>query len=101
MDTEKFWGFGTDEAPVLLQKLSCVSVNVDHTERKRRNDFQGLSLASRMLCSPRTCNMAYTVTFVVLSLTIESTGSDFTSGLTKSPFLPPQVYLNVTASCDL
>lgn len=58
-----FWLFRTAEAPVLLQKLSCVSVNVDHTERKRHNDFQGLRLSSRicyvMLCFPGTCNMAY------------------------------------------
>lgn len=59
METGKFWFFRTAEAPVLLQKLSCVSVNVDDTERKRHDDFQGFSLASRLLCSPRICNMAY------------------------------------------
>lgn len=56
METEEFWVFGTPEAPVLLQKLYCVSVNVDHTERKRHNDFQGLCLGF-----PRTYNMAYDI----------------------------------------
>lgn len=101
METERFWVFRSAEAPVLLQKLSCVSVNVDHTERKRHNDFQGLSLASRILSFPRICNVAYDTALSFCLLLLKSTGVNFTSGLKKSPFLPPQVYLHVTASCDL
>lgn len=72
METKKFWGFGTAEAPVLLQKLSCVSVNVDHTERKRNDDFQGFSPASRILCFPRTCNMAYDRAFSLCLLLLKA-----------------------------
>lgn len=33
-ETEIFWLFRTDEAPVLLRKLTCVCVNVGHRGKK-------------------------------------------------------------------
>lgn len=83
VEAEKFWLFRTyrdrevllfraAEASALLQKLSCVPVNVDHTEGKRCNDFQGLTLSSRVLCSPRTCNTAYDIALSFCLLLLEA-----------------------------